>query len=113
MQWLSYRGVDGFQDGDLRFSFFRLIASSGSGIGALALIVPFVLFPAKGAAQNDSWIEKQTLLSCLSQARDQGIDWKYLAFVENGNAHLLLYRDRGGDVFLCRADQMHAAPNYH
>ena len=113
MVWLSYLGDDGFQDGDLRFSFFRLITSSGLGFGALAWIVPFVLFSAKADAQNDSWIEKQTLLSCLSQARDQGIDWKYLAFVENGNAHLLLYRDRGGDVFLCRADQMHAAPNYH
>ena len=113
MQWLSYRGVDGFQDGDLRLSLFRLITSSGLGLVALAWIVPFVLFSAKADAQNDSWIEKQTLLSCLSQAREQGIDWKYLAFVEKGNAHLLLYRERGGDVFLCRADQTHAAPNYH
>ena len=113
MQWLSCLESDGFKGDDLRFHFFRLIASGGAGFGALLLIGPFVFFPAKGAAQNDSWIEKQTLLSCLSQAREQGIDWKYLAFVEKGNAHLLLYRERGGDVFLCRADQMHAAPNYH
>ena len=97
----------------MRFSFCRLIVASAPGLGALALIMPFVLFPAKGAAQNESWIEKQTLLSCLSKAREEGVDWKYLAFVEKGNAHLLLYRERGGDVFLCRADQMHAAPNYH
>ena len=113
MQRLHYLESDGFKGDDLRFHFFRLIASSGSGIGALAFIVPLALFPARGAAQNDSWIERQTLLSCLSQASEQGIDWKYLAFVEKGNAHLPLYRERGGDVFLCRADQMHAAPNYH
>ena len=110
---MSYLDADGFQAGDLRFPFLRLIASSGPGFGALALVVSFVLFPSKGVAQNDSWIERQTLLSCLSKAREEGVDWKYLAFVEKGNAHLLLNRERGGDVFLCRADQMHAAPNYH
>ena len=113
MQWLSYVDADGFQDGDLRFSFFRLIASGGAGFGALTLVVSVVLLPSKGVAQNDSWIDGKTLLSCLSKAREEGIKWKYLAFVEKGNAHLLLNRERGGDVFLCRADQMHAAPNYH
>jgi hypothetical protein len=46
-------------------------------------------------AQNNNWIEKKTLMSCLEQAKRQGVSWKYLAYVENGGAHLLARRERG------------------
>ena len=64
-------------------------------------------------AQNESWIRKDVLMSCLQQAKQRGIAWKYLAYVENGRAHLLTERARGGDVFMCESNGRHAAPDYN
>ena len=64
-------------------------------------------------AQNESWIKKETIISCMQQAKQRGIPWKYVAYVENGRAHLLTERARGGDVFICEANGRHAAPDYN
>jgi len=64
-------------------------------------------------AQNESWIRKETLISCIQQAKQRGISWKYVAYVENGRAHLLAERGRGGDVFMCEANGQHRAPDYN
>lgn len=64
-------------------------------------------------AQNESWIKRETLSSCIQQAYKQGISWNYVAYVESGTAHLLSERARGGDVFLCEADGRHGVPDYN
>ena len=66
----------------------------------------------RGYAQNENWIKKDSLLSCLKQAKKEGISWNYLAYVQNGRAHLLTERVRGGDVFMCEASGQHASPDY-
>jgi len=64
-------------------------------------------------AQNESWIRKETLLSCIQQAKQRGISWNYVAYVESGRAHLLDKRSIGGDVFICNANGKHVAPDYN
>lgn len=64
-------------------------------------------------AQNESWMSKDILLSCLQQAKKEGISWNYLAYVQNGRAHLLTERVRGGDVFMCEVNGKHAYPDYN
>jgi hypothetical protein len=64
-------------------------------------------------AQNESWIRKDVLMSCLHQAKQRGITWKYLASVRNGGADLLIERARGGDVFICESNGRHLVPDYN
>ena len=94
-------------------SYWDLDSSKYSDVLALVLATCLGLAPSMVNAQNNNWIEKKTLISCLEQAKRQGVSWKYLAYVENGGAHLLARRERGGDVFICSANQIHASPVYH
>ncbi|QNJ22188.1 putative conserved secreted protein [Synechococcus sp. MIT S9220] len=81
-------------------------------IGALFVLINMDA-NRSGYAQNESWIKKDILLSCLQQAKKEGISWNYLAYVQNGRAHLLTERVRGGDVFMCEVNGNHASPDYN